>query len=479
MTAMKQPASGSESSTQTNRLRGRAALIAALLAVLLATAAVPTAALAADHTTGPQTASIGSSTLALQDNSTTNNSTTSPNDGSTPTIASQVRITPAPPDADYVSITVVNSDERFNSTGTFATFQISQPVDAVRTKQPHASARVLGDHVIQIQFDRQAAPGDRASLYTVEMFFSDGSSRSFEVMAHNTDITATPSIDPGYASVIDYLENNAKGMGFKATPEGVKAYVQNREERANLFEGLWKEQIETFITLRMAQAFSPLDWVAAIVLLGLLLYWLNSKIGWVMRAQQFAGSKAEMIREALRQEAEEQRNAAAKHSLGDVDGIGRNAERFWKKLGIETVENMIQVTCKGIVATDEHGAAKINEDGHIVLAHQGVADLQAVEPLTERNLRENTWLKPVILEGRLRASTALANIENALLVAEMDYNRGAEVRETRLAVQELLADLQGKNDGTDAKYSSSGTLELPSASNHDSRPGGAPSGGDD
>ncbi|WP_135306354.1 hypothetical protein [Haloarcula amylovorans] len=456
--------------------RSRRRWLAVLVAILaLSSVVMPAAAAATDSTP----VRLDTPDTVAQ----TANNTTATNTSNGPTTASQTRITPAIPDADYVSVTVVESDQRFNTSGTFATFALSEPVDAVRIEQPNARARVLGDgSVVQVQYDRKAAPGDNPSLYSVELFFADGSTRTFELLATNTDVTASPSINPAYEEHIEYFESQAEDMGYDADPEGVRAYVENREDRAQFFEGLWTDQIKTFIGLRFAQAASPLDWVAGITIIAIVAYWLNRQHGWVLRIQQLAVSRAELVREAVRQEAERQRNAAAKHPLSEVDGIGNNAQRFWTKMGVETVENMIQVACKGIVAADEHGGAQTDEDGNIILAHQGVDDLVAVEPLTERELRENTWLKPVILEGRLRASTALSHIENALLVAEKDYNRGAEVRETRMQVQELIRDLQGRKDGTMEKHSRQGRLELPS-DQHDrdptGRPSGSPSGGDD
>jgi len=418
------------------------------------------------------------SATATPANTTTQNET---NQTGGPTLASQLRVTPAVPDADYVSVTVVESDERFNTTGSFATFTLSEPVDAVRVEQPNADARLLGDgSVVRVEYASDAAPGDQASLYTVELFFEDGSTTSFDLLATQTDITASPAINPAYGEHIEYLESQAQAMGYDADPDGVRAYVENREERAEFFEGLWTDQIETFVNLRIAQAFSPLDWVAAIVTLMLLAYWLNRRHGWILRMHQLAVNKSEIVREAVRQRAERERNAAAKHPLSEIDEIGHNAHRFWSKMGVETVENMIQVACKGIVATNEQGGPKTDEDGNIILAHQGVDDLAAVDPLTERELRENTWLKPVILEGRLRASTALSHIEQALLVAEKDYNRGAEVRETRMQVQELLRELQGWDNGTREKHSTSGTLELPDAESAGShRSDRTATGGDD
>ncbi|WP_162991651.1 hypothetical protein [Halostella salina] len=89
----------------------------------------------------------------------------------------------------------------------------------------------------------------------------------------------------------------------------------------------------------------------------------------------------------------------------------------------------------------ENGDVLYDEEGDIVYAHHGVEDLLQVDPVTQRTLREQTWLKPILVDPRLNAATALSNIERALRVAEKEYKRGNEVRQTRMQVEELIEDL--------------------------------------
>lgn len=450
-----------------------------LVVVSLAGAASPVAATAATptetpsgtpavHVSAAQAASNNTTTANASTPTTTVSLTTTTGGNGTgadtpegPTDASQVRITPAVPDADYVEVTTVESDAVYNTSGTFATIALSRPVDAVRVPEPGAEASLVGSgDVVRVEYADDAAPRDTTTLYSLELYFPDGSEKTVDLYATDTAVSAETQIDPSYLSFIEYVEEQAADAGYETTPDGLTDYVQFKEERAQLLRGLWTEQIETFIALRMAQMFSPLDWVAGIAIIAMLSLYASRKHGWVLRAQQIATSKAELVREAVRQEYEEQRNAAAKHPLEDVDGIGRNDARYWRNVGIETVDDIVQVACKGIVAVDEAGHIERDDEGRDIFEHHGVDDLAAVEPLTEKSIREKTWLKPLLVEGRLRATTALSNIERALLTAEREYNRGNEVRETRMQVQELLAELRGERDHTDAKASTYGPREI-------------------
>lgn len=414
---------------------------------------------AATDTASPATAPEWAA--SVQEDDGLNNTTTTNSSSSGPSDASQVRLTPDIPDADYVNIKTIESDEQYNTSGNFATFSLSHPVESVRIPEPGAKATIVGDgSVVRVQYQADAAPRDSETLFTLELFFPDDSTKTVDLYATRTDVSVNTRIDPAYESFLDYVEDNAEEAGYSTTPDGLKEYVKQKEERATLLEGLWTDQIETFIALRIAQAFSPLDWVAIIAIIAIASLFASRKHGWVLRAQQIATSKAELVREAVRQDYEKQRNAAAKHSLVDIEGIGRNDSRYWRNCGIETVDDMIQVACKGIVAIDDNGHIKQDDEGRDIFEHHGVDDLQKAEPLTEKSLREKTWLKPLIVEGRLRATTALSNIERALLTAEREYNRGNEVRETRMHVQEMLAALRGEREFAEAKTSTHGPREL-------------------
>lgn len=432
--------------TDTNRSIATAlrfALVFALVASAIG-AAAPT--VAADGPTVDDSPSVAS----IQANNTTDNSTAD----NTPSLGKRVRVTPVQNSEDYLSIKTRSSDEAFNTKGPFATFSLSEPVTAARISQPKAQAEVLGDgSVIRVAYADDAA-GNKSSLYTVELFFKDGSSHTIDLYASETDVSVEAAKYSAYTGFIDYTLKQAEDAGYERSPSGAEKYLKNQEKRAKLFDSLFSEQIMMFLSLLLAAAQNFVSWIVAIAIIAGLAIFLERKHGWILRLQQMAESRAELMREAVRQDYEERRNSAAKHPLEDVSEIGINASRYWSELGVETIDDMVEVACKGVVKVDERGNIEYDDEGNVVFAHHGVEDLADVDPLTTEQLRSQTWLGPLILEGRLAATTALSNIEAALLVAEKDYNRGNEVRDARRTVAELNARLSGDRDYQHAETSS-------------------------
>ncbi|WP_175607307.1 hypothetical protein [Natrinema saccharevitans] len=382
------------------------------------------------------------------------NATNTSSPSTTPSQADLVRITPDNPDEDYLSVQTETTDEVYNTTGPYATFTLSEPVESARVQQSKADARVLGGgRVVRIAYEDDAA-GKNASLYTAELFFPDGSQRSIDLYATQTGVSVAAGDLEQYEGFIDYTLEQAGSEGYDQTPEGARSYLETKEERANLFDSLFTEHVMMFISLLFAAARNFVTWVVAVAIIAGVAFYFERKHGWILRLQQKAESRGELIREAVRQTYEERRNTAAKHPLEDVTEIGPNAARYWRETGVETVNDMVEMTCKGVVALTEDGNVKYDENGDVVYAHHGVDDLMDVDPLTLEQLRSETWLAPVIYEGRLTPTTALSNIESALMVAEKDYNRGNEVRDARRKVSELNKRLAGRRDFENRETSS-------------------------
>jgi len=400
------------------------------------------------------TAPAAAAGMQAQENSTTNESTAAQ--------ADLVRVSPANPNEDYLSIETQSSDSVYNTSGPYATFSLSEPVDAARAEQSKANARVLGDgSVLRVEYEDDAGAGGNASLYTVELFFNDGSTRTIDLYATQTDVSVAGAQYAEYSDFIDYTTSQAESNGYDKSPEGARNYVEAQEEAAELFDSLFTEHVMMFLAIVMQAARNFVSWVLAIGFIAGLAIYFERKHGWILRLQQMAESRAELMREAVRQDYEERRNTAAKHPLEDVKEIGPNAARYWRELGVETVDDMIEVACKGIVALTEDGRIQYNDDDEVVYAHHGVEDLKDVDPLTMEQLRSQTWLGPLILEGRLAPTTALSNIEAALLVAEKEYNRGNEVRDARRTVSELNERLAGRRDFEDLETSSNAARTAP------------------
>jgi hypothetical protein len=423
-------------------------------AVVPATAAAATAS-AETHTPESTVVSV---VPALQDNETAPDNSSSSNetensteDDPTPVSdASQVRITPDVPGEDYVSVRVAEPDEVFNTSGGFATFSLSRPVESARITQDKASVAVVGDgSVIRVSYADDAAPRNSTSLYTLELYFTDGSKKTVDLYATDTAVSASTAIDPKWQGVIDYLTTEAKDAGYGTTPSDVQGWIEDTQKRAQIFENFWSRYIEEYVTLKIAQVLNPIQWVELIGLIALISVFWSRKYGWILTLQQLSMPISKLQREAARQDYEKSRKAAAQHKISDIAEIGTNAARYWRsEMGVETVDDMVEIAAKGIVAKDENGDVLKDENGDIVYAHHGIEDLMQADPVTHRTLRDQTWLRPLLVDPRLNASTALANIERALRVAEKDYKRGNEVRKTRMQVEELIEELSNARTST-------------------------------
>jgi hypothetical protein len=430
-------------------------------AVVPATAAATTAS-AETHTPAPTAATdapaLQDNETAPDDNSTSPNETENGTDGDSPVSdASQVRITPDVPGEDYVNVRVAEPDEVFNTSGGFATFSLSRPVESARITQDKASVAVVGDgSVIRVSYADDAAPRNSTSLYTLGLYFPDGSKKTVDLYATNTAVSASTAIDPKWQGVIDYMTTAAEDAGYGTSPSDVQEWIKDIEERAQIFENFWSRYIEEYVTLKIAQVLNPIQWVELIGLIGLISIFWSRKYGWILTLQQLSMPISKLQREAARQNYEKLRKAAAQHKISDIAEIGTNAARYWRsEMGVETVDDMGEITAKGIVAKDENGDVLKDENGDIVYAHHGIEDLMQADPVTHRTLRDQTWLRPLLVDPRLNASTALANIERALRVAEKEYKRGNEVRQTRMQVEELIEELSNTRTSTSTASSTS------------------------
>lgn len=441
----------SDSDTTDRHATGRFVRPFAAFAALLLLAnvlAVPGAAAAPMSTnTAPTVEQPTIATVAENTPATNNSTATTPSDDGI-TMAMQARINPAIPNEDYVSVTIAKADAVYNTSGGFATFTSSQPLKAARITQPKASAQVLsGAHTIRVDYQDGAARRDTTSLYTLDLYFKDGSTKTVKLYASHTDISASTAIPSKWSPVVDYLQEQTESAGMKSTPQAALNYIKTKEDKAQLFSNLWSKKAGQYLALKFASMLNPFEWVELGVLGLIIVAFIGRKNNWLLKIQQVSPSLSAVSRAASKYNYEERKRAAAQHTLSDIQAIGgNNAALYWEKLGVETVEDMVQIACKGVLAQDESGQFLTDSDGNPIYASNGIEDLFHVEPFTKQNLREETWLKPLIMEGRLDVDTVLAHIVETLRVAEIEYDRGAEVRQDRRRAEQLLEAYRGDRD---------------------------------
>ncbi|RDZ49689.1 hypothetical protein C5C07_20115, partial [Haloferax sp. Atlit-4N] len=215
----------------------RAPLVLAVLLVL--TAIVPVGAVAAAPSSAAQEALDSPATVAQV--STSNNTTSTG-----PTVADQARVTAVTFDEDYLR-TTREDENSFNATGSYAVFAVSQNVEAARVTQPKAEAKVLdGARTVRVSFAPDAAPPGQRSLYTLELYFEDGSTRSFDLYASQTDqIVASAELREAQ-DLLDQMRADAEERGYATNVDGLEDFYEWQKEQAELFSNLFGPQLEKF-----------------------------------------------------------------------------------------------------------------------------------------------------------------------------------------------------------------------------------------
>jgi len=185
---------------------------------------------------------------------TANNSTSTPtNSSGAPTAASQVRITPEKFDEPFLAVSVRESDAAYETTGPFALFTLSREVEAARISQQPASAQVLaGGTQVKVSYADDAAPPGETSLYTLELFFEDGSSKSVELYARQTGVSVGAADLQDYAPVIEELREVSEAHGYGTSPDAMLSYLDWVNERADLIDGFLTKSAAQLMGLAIA-----------------------------------------------------------------------------------------------------------------------------------------------------------------------------------------------------------------------------------
>jgi len=315
---------------------------------------------------------------------TANNTTTpsGPNGSTSPTAASQVRITPEKFDEPFLAVTVRESDSVFETTGPFALFTLSHEVEAARISQQPAEAQVLaGGTQVKVTYADDAAPPGETSLYTLELFFTDGSTKEIELYARQTGVSVGASELMEYAPVLEELRQLAEQHGYGTSPEELEAYLSWVNERADLIDGFLTKSAAQLMALAIA---ASMNWLFWLLLLGLI-------------------------------------------ALVAVPAVGSNAVYWRDGHGVRSAGQLARMAA--------FGAHRQTEDG-LVQVHNGVDDLDT-ESL------EDSWLEPVLRSNRIpTAKQALGEIKATLEHMETKHNLGHLYRDARDDVAQLIQEVE-------------------------------------
>lgn len=421
-------------------------ILGALAPSLAAAAATP------GQTTDAGAAAVSAPTAgsyALQEDETTNMTTTSTTSrqnnttvGSTgrPTSSDVVRILPVQLDSKIVSVETDKQGARYNTSGPFAFFSISEPVEEAAIQQQGATATVLsGGNTVKIQYEDDAAPVGETSLYQLQVWFADGSSTTIELMASETSVTVSEGNLRKYRPELLDMLADAEAAGYERSPDGLEAYYTDTKETAELLDSLLAEQAKRLFGTLIGLLRNPLGAALSIAIVILVSLWILRKNKSILETISNDSGRAQRLRQQLALKLREDQQSAADHNLRDVDGISQLGEVYW--------QDAYDITTVAELAELFRGNYPVKRDGEIVR-------IGGVSELTADNV-DQSWLEPVCRTNRLAGpEIALSHGKRALEEACRRYHMDRHYRDSLEATRELLDDLDESND-YNARFSSS------------------------
>jgi hypothetical protein len=411
----------------------RNATLAVVALMLCSLAAAPVAAMT---TAPPEVAETPTATPNGTETANNSTATEAPptNASGEPTLASQVRITPVKFDEPFVGVSVRESDSVFETTGPFAVFSLSSEVEAARISQQPATAQVLaGGTQVKVSYADDAAPPGETSLYTLELFFADGSSKTVDLYARKTGVSVAASELKEYEDVIEELRGLTKEHGYGDSPEEMLAYLEWVNERADLIDGFLTKSAAQLMALGIAAARNWLFWLLTLAGIALVAKWIQKRYGGLLEALQNDVGRAERKRRELELAYQESKQTADEMALEEVPAVGANAVYWRDGHGVRSAGQLARLAA--------YGAHRQTEDG-LEQVHDGVADL-------DKDSLETSWLEPVLRGNRIpTAKQALGEVKATLEYMETKHNLGHLYRNARDEVAQLIEEIEEEEQMT-------------------------------
>lgn len=428
-------------------------LVLALLALsLVLPSTLATGAVALDQNPSPigephsaalSAAQSGANETGVENGTTTATptTTTAPANGSDdpaadgagrPDLAATARILPIQFEADFITTSTVDQGEQYNTSGPFALWSVSSEIEAAAVQQPGATATVLdGGNVVKVEYDQDAAPVGQASLYELELYFSDDSSRVLELYARNTDVDVGNRQMTRYRTFVMDVLNDAESAGYDRSPEGAQSHYEDVKADAQLLDSLFTERAKRFIGNIIGILTNPLG-IAAILLsaagISAYLLWSNRQ---VLEWLSTGTSKTKQLRERYWIQYEKHKQTAAEEHLREV--VGESNEIYWSDaFDVDTVAGLAELFRTGVA---------VRRDGEI--AHVGGVDELEAETIA------SSWLEPVTREHRLPSpEIALTDGKKALHRMITEYGMGHIYGDAHERVVELIDELDESREIT-------------------------------
>lgn len=430
----------------------RGMLLALTIALLVAPIAGAAPALAQSSGTATATPTP---TATPTTNATAAGGTTS---SGGPATGSTVRILPIQLEADFVGVTVHKQGQVYNTTGPFAFFSLSEPVDEAAVQQQGAQATVLeGGHVVRVQYAEDAAPVGKQSLYELELWFADGSTKTVDLYASKTSVSVGAAEMRKYRPVLLDMLADAEDNGYERSPEGLESHYTDIQETAQLLDSLLTEQAKRLFGSLLGIVMNPLGIAALLISAALLALWQLRRNGQALEILSDSRGKAAQMRERLWIQYKNQQQSAADEQLRELDGIGEMGEIYWSDaFGVSTTAGLAELFRTGLPVRRD------GETKHV----GGVDDLDA-ESI------DSSWIEAVCREHRL-PSTEIALTHGKIALHRMisKYGMAHHYEAPYRRVRELIDELDESRDvqrHTGSSIDSSGV----------GFGGSSPAGGDD
>jgi len=348
-----------------------------------------------------------------------------------PSQADSVRITPVRSQEPYRSVTVAKKDSVFNTTGPAVLFSLSEPLEAARIGQAPAQASVLsGGRAVLVEYADDAAPAGRQSLYTVDLYFEDGSKKAVSLYARQTAVSVAAAELKEFEGALETLRDNAESEGYDSSdPEALVNYLDWVQQRADLVSGFLGPEAMELVATALMLFDNPLFWLVIIAILGIAGYYLRARFGDLLDIVENDPGRSTRKRQQLQQLYRDQQRAATEEDLENV--IGYEATYWADAFGVRDPAGLANLFHRG-----QHVRS---EDGSIEPLHGGASDIDAQNP-------GQSWLEPVLRGDQLATpQQALGHAKDVLKHMETEYNMGHVYRETLDDVDHLLDELRQRN----------------------------------
>jgi len=347
--------------------------------------------------------------------------------GGPPTTADQARISPVKFQKSYLNVEVREPDRAFNTTGEFAMLSVSREVTAIRISQRPAEARILqGGRQVKIDYQPNAAPSGETSLYQLELYFSDGSSKTVRLYASDTDQSVAAARLQQWESTIDELCEFATEHGYKCNPDSAEEFLVWVNNRADLVDGFLTRQVAQFVGWVILGARNPLTILIVIGVVALAAAYRQRKHGDILQALQQMADRYTTKIQKLQVDYERAKRTADDDDLADVPAIGTTWAQYWTDAyGVKSPLQLARLAAAGEEVYTETGLEQ---------RHRGVADLEPAE------LRDS-WLEPV-LRHIGDEKVALNHLLRTFEWVEAEHNLGHHFRDARNRIEDLLDETQ-------------------------------------